>query len=487
MLGHTEERRKVMRVSRWLGGISMAALLAATTIGAAGPAIARGEGPSIGRAAPANFNISKAPGNQSEDAVVFNQTNPLQLTVVSNEESISGLFHGWSTDGGKTWSTDVIADNDNLGTACCDPSLASDNYGNIFLTWLTANISVSVAMSTNGGASFTKIATFPVGAPGPGQIGRANKGATPRLGSGDQPSIVAAENQVWVTFTANTIVAQGASVTGLGQVGAFSSPEAPSSGHRTGDYGDVAIGPNGQVVISYQDPTGGEGPATVYEAVDPDGIGPSPMGAGTTVLVSNVGGFDYIPAQAGRSVDIEIKLEYDRTGGAHNGRLYLLWTQETPNESNNTDIMVQYSDNDGGSWSTAIKVNDDAGTNSQFNPRMSLDPTTGNIAVAWYDCRNDLGNHGQGDTNGRVNDDAMVYGTSSKDGGVTFAANTRISRGVSNSADAQNGIDYGDYEGMAFYGGVYFYVWADNSNSTGDNPDGTLKSLDIYTARVRVR
>src|SRR6266581_245393 len=101
-----------MRVSRWLGGISMAALLAATTIGAAGPAIARGEGPSIGRAAPKNFNISKAPGNQSEDAVAFNQTNPLQLTVVSNEESISGLFHGWSTDGGKTWSTDVIADND---------------------------------------------------------------------------------------------------------------------------------------------------------------------------------------------------------------------------------------------------------------------------------------------------------------------------------------------------------------------------------------
>ena len=85
------------------------------------------------------------------------------------------------------------------------------------------------------------------------------------------------------------LLVTGASVTGLGQVGTFGPPEVPSSGHKTGDYGDVAIGPNGQVLISYQDPTGGEGPATVYEALDPDGLGPSPLGAGTQVLVSNVG------------------------------------------------------------------------------------------------------------------------------------------------------------------------------------------------------
>src|SRR5205823_7006672 len=202
--------------------------------------------------------------------------------------------------------------------------------------------------------------------------GRANRSAAPFLGSGDQPSIVAAENQVWVTFTGSTIVAQGASVTGLGQVGTFGPPEAPSSGHKTGDYGDVAIGPNGQVLIAYQDPTGGEGPATVYEALDPDGLGPLPMGAATQVLVSNVGGFDYIPAQSGRSVDIEVKLEYDRTGGTHDGRAYLLWTREIPNESNNMDVMVQHSDDDGATWSTAVKVNDDFGTTSQFNPRISL-------------------------------------------------------------------------------------------------------------------
>jgi hypothetical protein len=471
-----------MRAWRALGGLSLSVLTTATVLGgpvAAAPA-----------AVPTNINISRAVDNQSEDTIAINPTNPQQMVVVSNEDITAGLFHGWSTDGGRTWNTDVIADGDNLGTACCDPSLAADNFGNIFLTWLSSAIQVFVALSTDGGAHFTKLATFAVGGPGmgPAPYGRADPDALVRLPNGDQPSIVAAEGQVWVTYTAGNgnIVAQGATVSGFGQIGAFGPQESPSSGHKTGDYGDVGIGPGGQVLIAWQDPTGGEGPATVYQALDPDGVGPSPMGPATQVLVSNVGGFDFIPAQNGRSVDIEVKLEYDRTGGPRDGRVYLLWTQETQNENNDTEIMVQFSDNDGANWSTAVRVNDDTGTNSQFNPRMSLDPTTGNLAVAWYDCRNDLGDNGRGDTNGRRNDDTMIYGSVSKDGGLTFARNTRISKGVSNSADANNGIDFGDYEGMAFYGGAYWYVWADNSNSTGDNPDGTLHELDIYTARVRV-
>jgi len=474
-----------MGSSRRLSTVSLAVLIAGAVTTSGQAAASPPRLPDAGRAAPNNVNISKQQGNQSESTIAINQTNPLQMTVVSNEESIAGLFHGWTTDGGRTWSTDVIADGDSLGIACCDPSLASDNHGNIFLTWLSSNIQVLVAISTNGGASFTKIATISAGAPARGPAPGRGPG---RLPGGDQPSIVAAMDSVWVTYTANNgnIVAQGASVPGLGQVGQFGPQETPNAGHKTGDYGDVAIGPSGQVLIAWQDPTGGEGPATIYQAFDPDGLGPQAMGPATPVLVSNVGGFDYIPAQRGRSVDVEVKLEYDRTGGAHAGRVYLLWTQEVGNESDDMDIMVQFSDNDGSNWSTAVRVNGDTGTNSQFNPRISLDPTTGFLAVAWYDARNDLGDHGRGDTNGRPNDDAMIYGSFTKDGGLTFAANRRISKGVSNAAQANNFIDYGDYEGLAFYGGAYFYVWADNSNSTGDNPNGTLNQLDIYTARVRV-
>src|SRR5205807_1449237 len=69
----------------------------------------------------------------------------------------------------------------------------------------------------------------------------------------------------------------------------------------------------------------------------------------------------------------------------------------------------------------------------------------------------------------------------------TFTKNIQISAGTSNSRDAQNGIDYGDYSGLSFYGGIAHPAWSDNSNSTGNNPDGTLHQLDIYSASVPVR
>jgi len=118
-------------------------------------------------------------------------------------------------------------------------------------------------------------------------------------------------------------------------------------------------------------------------------------------------------------------------------------------------------------------------------PKLSLDPTSGHLAVAWYDSRADLGTGGAGDTDGAPNDDAQLWGTFSANGGQSFSPNMQISAGTSNSHDSGNGIDYGDYSGLSFVGGVAHPAWSDNSNSTGNNPDGTLHQLDIYTAAVR--
>src|SRR5207247_1937981 len=45
---------------------------------------------------------------------------------------------------------------------------------------------------------------------------------------------------------------------------------------------------------------------------------------------------------------------------------------------------------------------------------------------------------------------------------------------------------YGDYIGLDFQAGRFFPAWADNSNSTGDNPDGSLNQFDIYTSSIDV-
>jgi len=150
------------------------------------------------------------------------------------------------------------------------------------------------------------------------------------------------------------------------------------------------------------------------------------------------------------------------------------------------DIMFQYSDDNGTTWSPAVGLNDDTGTNSQVNPAIAVDQATGSVGVSWYDARNDQGNGGFGDTNGIPNDDVQIWATFSTDGGVTFVPNFQVSAGTSNSADTESSFDFGDYTHAAFQSGSFYPAWSDNSNSTGDNPDGTLHQLDLYTAKITV-
>ena len=147
---------------------------------------------------------------------------------------------------------------------------------------------------------------------------------------------------------------------------------------------------------------------------------------------------------------------------------------------------MRYSDDNDATWSAGVRVNDHTPRTANFLPKISLDQTNGNIAIVWYDSRKDLGTGDTGDTDGVFNDDAQFGGVFSTDGGVTFSANFQISADTSNSHDSGNHIDYGDHSGLSFYAGVAHPAWADNSNSTGDNPDGALHKLDIYTAAVPV-
>src|SRR5262249_7400187 len=169
--------------------------------------------------------------------------------------------------------------------------------------------------------------------------------------------------------------------------------------------------------------------------LDSDGLGSGGFGLAITVTATNVGDFDHIPAQPNRSVDAEANVVYDRSGGPHNGRVYLVYTDESPNESNDMDIFVRYSDNNGTPWTSPVRVNDDTGVNSQFLPMMALDQTTGNLAVAWYDARNA----------GLANVTTQIFASISTDGGQTFLPNKQVSVGSSDVTTASSTIDYGDY------------------------------------------
>jgi BNR/Asp-box repeat protein len=448
-----------------------------------------GASASAAPAPPTNVDVSQRHFNESEEAVAVNPTNPNNIVIVTNvghvEAGLSaGMFEGVSFDGGKTWTRRLIAlgGSDPLGDACCDPSLSFDRYGNLFLTYLfQVEDEVPIALSTDGGLTFSVVATISA-ADLPAKKSSGDTRGLFRFV--DQPTITAAHDAVWVVFNAGgPLVATGAPVTGLGRFGGFGPVEViPGTNNCT--YGDIAIGPSGQVMQACNLTESGQGGGKIFVNVDPDGLGPAGFGDRIFVTETHVGGFDFIPAQPDRSVDAEVGLAWDSTGGPHPGRVSLVYTREQPNESDDTDVYVRHSDDGGATWGAGVRVNDDTTGNSQFLPKISLDPTTGDLAVIWYDSRNDLGTGGPGDTDGIPNDDAQFWGAFSTNGGASFGPNIQISAGTSNSHDSGNGIDYGDYTGLSFYGGTAHPAWSDNSNSTGTNPDGALHQLDIYTAAV---
>jgi hypothetical protein len=451
----------VVSRSKWLTIVlGLAVALAVTGLAAAAPL-------------PTNFDSSVLAGNEAEDAIAVNPTNASNVVTMSTlSDAVAGLSVNVTFDGGSTWSRRIIGSStsDPLGDICCDEQLAWDHYGNLWLTYLlNSNGDVLVALSTDGGLTFTKVADI--------------------VTNSDQPSIAVGPDSVWVSysfFPGKQIQAFGAHVTGLGQFGTFSAPENVPSPGSNGDYGDTAVGPSGQLMVTYQKSLNGKGGTDIYTAVDPDGLGPAGFNRALLTAHSHVGGFDPIPAQPDRTIDAEPNLAWDRSGGAHNGRVYLVWVTNPTNQSNNTDIELQHSDDNGATWSSPVKLNDDHTTNSQYDPAIALDQATGNIAVSWYDTRSDLGAGGSGDTDGIPNDDFQIWGTDSTDGGATFAPNFQISRGTSSAVAANNFFDIGDYTHAAFVGGTFWPAWSDNSNSTGNNPDGTLHKFDLYTAAIPI-
>src|SRR5215469_9331572 len=209
--------------------------------------------PRAATATPANIDISQRHLNESEEAIAVNPTNPDNIVTVTNvghgEAGLTaGMFEGISFDGGKTWTTKLIAlgGNDPLGDSCCDPSLSFDSHGNLFMAYLyETEDQAPVALSTDGGVSFHVIANISkAGLPGK-KAGGDNRGLFRFV---DQPTITAAQGEVWLVFNAGgPMAATGAPVAGPGRVGAFLPLEVvPGTNNCT--YGDVAIGPAGQVM-----------------------------------------------------------------------------------------------------------------------------------------------------------------------------------------------------------------------------------------------
>lgn len=322
-------------------------------LAAAAVAVAGDGGVSVGP----TINVSNAPDGQSGASLTIDPTAAGRVLAAANAfGTTAGILRARSIDGGATWTatTDPVGE----GFGISSPQVACDGFGNCFLGFLDQTDpfqpQLRLSLSTDGGQSFA-----PLAIPNP---------------PGFEPSLALAvgPGSVWVVFenydTAPRVKTLAAPVTGLGAVGPFTLQPVPTS--FLADRPDIAIGPGGEaLVVTEHTPNGS--PGFIEVRVDPDGLGPA--GFGTPLTVTNIAGYPQVSTP---------QVAWDRG----RDRAYLVY-QDQQFDSQSRDVLLRFSDDDGATWSAAIRVNADVFSADRLIPNVAVDPSTGHVGIAWYDFR----------------------------------------------------------------------------------------------------
>lgn len=131
-----------------------------------------------------------------------------------------------------------------------------------------------------------------------------------------------------------------------------------------------------------------------------------------------------------------------------------------------TRIWFARSTDGGATWSTPVKVNNQAGLNDQFNQALVVDETTGALALMYYDTVADAGRK-----------KVHVYYQGSFDDGVSWSAPIQVTTSQTDetTAGSDSGNQFGDYNGLSGYAGIFFPSWTDRRNNARE---------EIWTAKI---
>ncbi|MDZ4857393.1 MAG: PKD domain-containing protein [Candidatus Hydrogenedentes bacterium] len=438
-------------------------------------------------AAGPDVNVSVLAGNESEVSIDINPTNPNNLVIAGHSPTFATLNTFFTLDGGATWTRVELGDAEDGRTSTFrfDPSIAFDDTGNVFVAYGATiasgpftDTALIVARSTDGGQSYTHFATASVAPDDP--AGTSLPGSDKwHLATGPDPTDPGQQN-VYIALTANLDDPGGLDqrivlipshdngetfITSL-----IVNDDSLGALNSTGNlFADPAVGPNGEVYVTWHDVETGE----IWSDVSTDGG----FTWGTDHLVTTLdAGFDsggpsfigfkeLIPAQPDRGMHAGPTIDVDRSGGPFNGRVYITYV-DLGSVMPDTDVLVRYSNDDGTSWSTPVAVTTDS--NSQFLPWLDVDQVTGKVGVVWYDARNDVNNQ-----------QVEAFIASSDDGADTFGFETVVSDAPSDqSTNNPNRTtnNFLEYIGAAYHDDVVHPVWADNSTNLAD--------LDYYTDQI---
>ncbi len=145
-------------------------------------------------------------------------------------------------------------------------------------------------------------------------------------------------------------------------------------------------------------------------------------------------------------------MDVDKSGGPYNGRIYLATTDKNlAPAGSDPDIVLHYSTDDGNTWTTGVRVNQDPINNgrNQFFPAIRVDEA-GGVNLIYYDGRNSA-------------DSADVYLSRSTNGGVSWQDFRVTSQRFKPRPVSGSGVgNMGDNLGLTSGNGKLYPVWMSN-------------------------
>ncbi|MCK1637153.1 exo-alpha-sialidase [Bradyrhizobium sp. 157] len=415
----------------------------------------------------ANIDVSNQVGVEGEVGISVNPLNPLNIVATSNNnEDLSRMATYFSDDGGTTWTTVFIDENqDGHGAAIrFDPNVAFDSDGNVYVVYSVNTGTTShlmLAKSTDGGntyAQVTEVTTDPANS----RLHTAM--VTTRADAHGADDVLV----LWARVVTEENIQAALSLDG-GATFPIVNNNINDATQRTflpwavvDDAGDFHVAWEANL-----------------EGTSPDGrifhdvLDGATLADGTDVAVSDIQITDQfqatskLPAQPDRGVWSTVTIDADRSGGPNDGRIYISYTDRASTATDDTNIFVRFSDDGGCNWSCPIQINDDGGTTSQFLPRLALDQTTGDVYAAWYDARNDAANNQQVD----------IFTAVSVNGGTSWGPNEQLTTAQSDESmnnPLRDPNNYTEYMGLAAFGGAAFVGWTDAraaNFTTGNNEE----------------
>jgi len=386
----------------------------------------------------------------AQNVMISNQSNPNEPSIMVDPKHTNVLIaasnmnnYYLSSDTGHTWTSHTLSSTFGVGG---DPTIVVDTASNFYFfhlsnpsggSWLDR---IVCQKTTNNGQSWS------------------NGTYTGLNGAKDQDKqwccIDRKNNTLYVTWT--QFDTYGSSSQNDSSVILFSRSTDGgatwSTGKRinkiAGDCVDEdktvegavpAVGPNGEVYVAWAGPSG-----IVFNRSTDKGN----TWLSKEILVNTMpGGWDYSIPGIGRCNGLPVTV-CDLSNGPNRGTIYINWSDQR-NGSSNTDIWLSKSTDGGNTWSTALKVNDDATNRHQFFTWLAIDQVTGYLYTVFYDRRNYTDNS------------TDVYVAASINGGNSFV-NRKISQ---TPFIPTTGVFFGDYTNITAHNGVIRPIWTRLNNS----------------------